>query len=148
MPASASPATPGYSGRTLGQKMGLDRGNLRLGVVRAPEAYADWLSEVWGSLTVTEVKNSNALTSRAYDIVHMFTYERSQLESDLAHSLAACVEPKGALWISWPKKTSPLFVDVTEDTLREVVLPTGWVDVKVAAISDQWSGLKFLRRKK
>ncbi len=52
------------------------------------------------------------------------------------------------LWVSWPKKSSALFVDLTEDGLREVILPSGWVDVKVCAVDADWSGLKFLKRKK
>ena len=51
------------------------------------------------------------------------------------------------IWISWPKKTSPLFRDLTEDGVRELMLPTGWVDVKVCAVDADWSGLKFLRRR-
>lgn len=51
------------------------------------------------------------------------------------------------MWVSWPKKSSPLYWDLTEDMLREVILPTGWVDVKVCAVDPDWSGLKFLRRK-
>ena len=59
----------------------------------------------------------------------------------------AAVRPGGMLWVSWPKKASPLFRDLTEDGLREILLPTGWVDVKVCAVSADWSGLKFLRRR-
>ena len=55
--------------------------------------------------------------------------------------------PGGMIWVSWPKKASKLFIDLTEDGLREVLLPTGWVDVKVCAVDADWSGLKFLRRK-
>ena len=54
----------------------------------------------------------------------------------------------GMLWVSWPKKSSELFQDLTEDTLREVILPTGWVDVKVCAVDSDWSALKFLKRRK
>jgi hypothetical protein len=140
------PSTAGYSGRTLGQKMGLDKGPLRLGAVRAPGEYAGWLVDVWEPLSVTHVTAAKKLKARSQDVVHMFTYDRSQLETDIAAALAACAEPNGALWISWPKKTSRMFVDLTEDTLRELILPMGWVDVKVAAVSDHWSGLKFLRR--
>ena len=57
------------------------------------------------------------------------------------------VDTGGMLWISWPKKSSSLFVDLTEDDLRDVVLKTNWVDVKVCAVDADWSGLKFLRRK-
>lgn len=146
-PKPVRPAIVGYSGRTLGQKIGLDKGPLRLGAVRAPAEYADWLSDVWEPLTVTQVTAATKLKTGSYDVVHMFAYDRSQLDADIVDAIAACAEPKGALWISWPKKSSQLFVDVTEDTLREVILPMGWVDVKVAAVGAQWSGLKFLRRK-
>jgi hypothetical protein len=57
------------------------------------------------------------------------------------------VRDGGTLWISWPKKSSPLFVDLTDNGIRDLVLPTGFVDVKVAAIDENWSGLKFLRRR-
>ena len=52
------------------------------------------------------------------------------------------------LWVSWPKESSALFKDLTEDQLRELILPLGWVDVKVCAVDADWSGLKFVRKKK
>ncbi|MEO1172009.1 MAG: hypothetical protein AAFX94_08145, partial [Myxococcota bacterium] len=56
------------------------------------------------------------------------------------------VKEGGSFWVSWPKKSSPLFVDLTEDQLREVFLPLKWVDVKVCAVDADWSGLRFVRR--
>ena len=142
------PSTVGYSGRTLAQKLGLDKPSLHVAVVRPPTAYRDWLSDVWNGLDVTETGSSKTLTDGGpFDVIHLFTYDRSQLDADITGALAAAAAPKGAVWISWPKKTSTLFVDITEDTLREVILPLGWVDVKVSAVSPDWSGLKFLRRK-
>ena len=55
--------------------------------------------------------------------------------------------PDGTLWISWPKRASGVPTDVNENVLREVVLPTGWVDIKVAAIDETWSGLRFALRR-
>ena len=55
--------------------------------------------------------------------------------------------PRGMLWVSWPKKSSGQFVDLTEDGVRAVLLPEGWVDVKVCAVDATWSGLKFLERR-
>jgi hypothetical protein len=79
-------------------------------------------------------------------IVHAFVRDRAELDG-MAGRLTGLPGPGGALWISWPKKTSPLFRDLTEDGIRDVLLPTGWVDVKVCAVDADWSGLKFLRRR-
>ncbi|MEL7313284.1 MAG: DUF3052 domain-containing protein, partial [Pseudomonadota bacterium] len=72
---------------------------------------------------------------------------RRALDNKIEQALTK-VADGGMLWISWPKKSSPMFKDLTEDQLREVILPTGWVDVKVCAVDADWSGLKFVRRKK
>lgn len=77
--------------------------------------------------------------------IHFFTVSRDALEHRLPTLLRA-LDPAGALWISWPKKASGVPTDITEDTVRAVALPTGLVDVKVAAIDDVWSGLKLVRR--
>ena len=132
------PAPVGYSGKPLIQKLGLKDGQT-LKPVRAPEGYADWIE----ALPLGAVVDVDAAVA---DLVHLFVSDRDGLERGAAPALAA-VRPGGMLWVSWPKKTSPLFRDLTEDGLREVLLPTGWVDVKVCAVSADWSGLKFLRRK-
>ena len=80
------------------------------------------------------------------DIVHAFFRTRTELDARAA-PLITLPAAGGMIWISWPKKSSPLFRDLTENGLREVLLPTGWVDVKVAAVDADWSGLKFLRRR-
>ena len=74
-----------------------------------------------------------------------YVYSRAALEA--AAPVVTAAAQGAALWVSWPKKASKLFIDLTEDGLREVLLPTGWVDVKVCAVDADWSGLKFLRRK-
>ncbi len=132
------PAPVGYSGKPLIQKLGLKDGQT-LKPVRAPEGYADWIEP----LPLGAVVDVDAAVA---DLVHLFVSDRDGLERGAAPALAA-VRPGGMLWVSWPKKTSPLFRDLTEDGLREVLLPTGWVDVKVCAVSADWSGLKFLKRK-
>jgi hypothetical protein len=132
------PAPVGYSGKPLIQKLGLKEGQT-LKPVGAPEGYTDWIAP----LPAGAVVDADAVLA---DLVHLFVADRTALERGTAAALAA-VRPGGMLWVSWPKKASPLFRDLTEDGLREVLLPTGWVDVKVCAVSADWSGLKFLRRK-
>jgi hypothetical protein len=71
-------------------------------------------------------------------------------KEDLAKRLTTLrksIDPKGFVWVSWPKKSAKVATDVTEDTIRELALPQGWVDVKVCAVSDVWSGLKLVVRK-
>ena len=80
------------------------------------------------------------------DVVHLFCHDRRQLEKDLRPALD-CVAPGGMLWVSWPKKTSPLHRDLNGNDVRALVLPTGWVDVKVCAVDQDWSALKFLKRR-
>jgi len=80
-----------------------------------------------------------------FPFIQFFTRSRSLLETKLGMLLGA-LEPDGALWISWPKKASGVPTDMTEDVVRAVALPTGLVDVKVAAVDEVWSGLKLVRR--
>lgn len=79
------------------------------------------------------------------DIVHAFVTRRTQLEERLGE-LQARVREGGQLWVSWPKRASGVATDLTEEALRDVVLPTGWVDTKVCAVDNTWSALKFMRR--
>jgi hypothetical protein len=88
-----------------------------------------------------------APASGSFDFIHLFVRDTAALARDLPR-----LEPRlaagGMIWVSWPKKTSPLFKDLTEDGVRKVCLPLDWVDVKVCAVDADWSGLKLLRRKK
>ncbi len=77
--------------------------------------------------------------------IHFFTADRALLERQLP-ALLRTLAPDGAVWVSWPKKASGVPTDMTEDVVRAVALPTGLVDIKVAAIDDVWSGLKLVRR--
>ncbi len=80
------------------------------------------------------------------DLVHLFITERAMLTKE-AQRLRELLMPDAVLWISWPKKTAKVATDITEDVIREVVLPMGWVDVKVCAVDAVWSGLKLVVRK-
>ena len=88
-------------------------------------------------------RKSNART--AIDFVQFFTTEKRELERRF-EKLARALSPAGMLWISWPKQASGVATDLTEDVIRVIGLAHGPVDVKVAAVDDMWSGLKFVRR--
>jgi hypothetical protein len=144
MPAAKSKsiraiATPGYSGKPLWQKLGLKPG-LRVWLRNAPEDY--WALCGFDAASIETV----AATARSMDFGHVFATSRSVLARELpaaAHKLDA----GGMLWISWPKKSSDVTSDVSEGTLRELGLPLGLVDVKVCAVTEIWSGLKFVWRR-
>jgi hypothetical protein len=78
--------------------------------------------------------------------IHLFVSERKMLEKELK-GLRKLVANTGTLWVSWPKKSSGVATDVTEDVIREVALPLGFVDVKVCAVDETWSGLKLMIRR-
>jgi hypothetical protein len=84
--------------------------------------------------------------SRQTDIVHLFSDRKARLKAEIG-TLRKSIKSDGAIWVSWPKKASKVPTDVTEDTIRELALPLGLVDVKVCAVSDVWSGLKLVIRK-
>ncbi len=128
----------GYSGRPLVDKLGIKPGT-RIAILNAPRGYRATL----GSLPPGVVVASAARGT--FPFIQFFTRSRSLLETKLGMLLGA-LEPDGALWISWPKKASGVPTDMTEDVVRAVALPTGLVDVKVAAVDEVWSGLKLVRR--
>lgn len=130
------PQTHGYSGKPLFQKLGMKPGMSVL-PINPPEHYSDLVS---GAEGVTYATTGPA------DLVHLFCANRAELTASVGLAMAQIAEG-GMLWVSWPKKSSKMFIDLTEDDLRTVILPTGWVDVKVCAVDGDWSGLKFLKRK-
>jgi hypothetical protein len=83
---------------------------------------------------------------KATGIVHVFATERAKLEKAIRAALAK-LPPDGVIWASWPKKSSKVPTDITEDTVREIALPLGLVDVKVCAVDAVWSGLKLVIRR-
>ncbi|MEL7296636.1 MAG: DUF3052 domain-containing protein [Pseudomonadota bacterium] len=132
-----APTTAGYSGKPLFQKLGIKPG-MRCKPMLAPAHYGELLTGIEGATVSSRLRSA--------DVVHLFCRTKSVLVKQIDAALARVV-PGGMLWISWPKKSSPLYKDLTEDDLRTIVLPLGWVDVKVCAVDNDWSGLKFMRRK-
>ena len=142
MSTTPSPApTAGYSGTPLAKKLGLREGQV-VCCIDAPAALREWHAPLPPGLRfIAKPKPTSAV-----DLVHAFFTERAAL----AHSLAAwrkALRDDVVVWVSWPKKTARVPTDITEDVIRGVALPLGWVDVKVCAVSEVWSGLKLVVRK-
>lgn len=135
----------GYSGTPLAKKLGLRDGQRAL-FIDLPAGLSDLATSrqfVEASrVTVDQLGD----TARGYDFVHLFTTARAVLEG-LAQPLMNLIARDGMIWVSWPKKAAKVATDVTEDVIREVVLPLGLVDVKVCAVDEVWSGLKLVIRK-
>lgn len=142
--AETATSSVGYSGKPLGAKLGLKPGLVCL-VVGAPDHYGDLIGDYRDGLSMKFAKRS-PWHAGPFDLVHLFVPDSNTLQKNVDTAIGRLGEG-GMLWISWPKKSSPLFIDLTEDGIRDIVLTTGWVDVKVAAVDAVWSGLKFLKRR-
>ena len=130
--------TAGYSAKPAWQKLGLKPG-IRSRVEAAPDDYAAFVG--------IEESMLNRVGPRAsFDWVHLFCTDAAVLRKRLA-DLATKLPATGVAWVSWPKKSSGVATTITEDTIREVALPMGLVDIKVCAIDAIWSGLKLVSRK-
>ena len=129
----------GYSGTPLLKKLGIKEG-FTVQSVNAPDHYRELLGPLPASVRFV------ARATSATDFVHLFTTKRAQLSRLLA-SLRKTLGPEATVWVSWPKKAAGVPTEVTEETVREVALPLGWVDVKVCAVDETWSGLKLVIRK-
>ena len=142
---SPAAATTGYSGTPLPQKLGLKDGQRVLWISLPKE-----LKELRKSRNFVEIAEAGWETftdgDPGYDVIHGFTASRAVLEK-AAKKLMKQIDRDGTIWISWPKKASKVETDITEDVIRDVILPIGLVDVKVAAVSEIWSGLKLVIRK-
>jgi hypothetical protein len=139
MPSLANRA--GYSGTPLWRKLGFDADVMSV-VMGWPADYAGLI----GIPASPFVLPTDTLLPEGTRFLHLFTVHRAEMEAVLTgarHRLA----PAGMVWISWPKKASKVPTDITEDTIRSVCLPMGFVDVKVCAVTDIWSGLKLMIRK-
>lgn len=129
----------GYSGTPLAKKLGI-AADCRVVIRHAPGDYRQLVASLPpGVLIGSKVTSSTQL-------VHLFAVERLVLERELA-SIRTAIRPDGVVWVSWPKKASKVPTNITEDTVREVCLLLGFVDVKVCAVSAIWSGLKLVIRK-
>lgn len=132
-------ASSSYSGTTLPRKLGFKPG-ARVALLRAPEGFASTLGALPDGVRVTDRAHG------PLDVVVFFTTERRMLERRLP-ALMAALEPAGRLWIAWPKRASKVATDMTEDVVRELALPLGLVDNKVAALDATWSGLQLVIRR-
>ena len=129
--------TAGYSGTPLAKKLSLKPGLIVW--------WLDMPASVQAEIGDTGARKVTA-PCPGLDAAHLFVTERAVMErhlTDLRHTIA----PAGFVWISWPKKASKVPTDITEDTIRAVCLPMGWVDVKVCAADANWSGLKLMIRR-
>ena len=132
-----SPA--GYSGTPLARKLGIGERH-RIFTVDAPTRYRDLLEPLPASVEFA------SKLDRAIDVVHVFASDRAVLARTLP-ALRKELAPLTTVWVSWPKKAAKIATDITEDTIRDLALPLGFVDVKVCAIDETWSGLKLVVRK-
>lgn len=132
----------GYSGTPLPKKLGL-KPELAALFVNLPDDLAHLVDDL---PLVHCIGNIAETDGRELDYIHVFETDRARLEEN-ALRLKSMLKPTGMLWISWPKKASKVPTSITEDVLRTIFLPTGLVDVKVCAVTDVWSGLKFMIRK-
>jgi hypothetical protein len=130
----------GYSKRTLIDKLGIKSGH-KLILIGAPAGYNQTLG-----VLPQDVTQAKALRGE-FDVIHYFTTSRTDFERKFP-ALKEHLHKQGMLWISWPKGASKLKTDLNENIIREIGLANGLVDVKVAAIDDDWSGLKFVYRLK
>jgi hypothetical protein len=129
----------GYSGTPLAQKLGI-KPQMTVIRINAPANYRKLLGQIADDVNFSD-KIKNAST-----FVHIFTKSRGELEKRLS-VLRKKIADTGTVWVSWPKRSCGVPTDVTEDVVRAVALPLGFVDVKVCAIDETWSGLKLMVRR-
>lgn len=130
----------GYSGTPLVKKLGIKDG-FRAALVGAPVGFQNELIDLPGTVKfVTSIEEQ-------LDFIIFFTKTRAELTRNFSR-LAAKLTPTGMLWIAWPKRTSGVESDLSDNSVREIGLDGGLVDVKVCAVNEIWSGLKFVIRVK
>ncbi len=130
---------PGYSATPLAKKLGFkSNGEVFLG--NAPVDYQKWIDPLPEGIRFVQK------ASKSTDVIHHFATSRSELTKALK-SYRKKIKPDAIIWVSWPKKAAKVNTDVTEDVIRDVALPMDYVDIKVCAVSEIWSGLKLVIRK-
>ena len=135
--ANSSPA--GYSGTPLARKLGIKEGS-QVFVLGAPAGYRKLLEPLPPDVVF------QSAAGKTTDIAHVFVTQASELKKQLS-TLRKKLKPDAPVWVSWPKKSSKVATDITEDTIRALALPMGFVDIKVCAVDEVWSGLKLVVRK-
>jgi hypothetical protein len=129
----------GYFGTPLAQKLGI-RPAMTVTVINQPANYRQLLGEAADGVELSDRTTTDS------SFVHLFTPRRSELEKQLSQ-LRKKIPDTATIWVSWPKKSAGVPTDVTEDVVRAVALPLGFVDIKVCAIDETWSGLKLMVRR-
>lgn len=129
----------GYSSTPLPQKLGIKPGTIVV-AIDPPDNYRKLLEEIPSGVNFATRPVGNT------KFVHLFVKERRVLGSRL-QSLRQKIAEDAAVWVSWPKKSAGVATDITEDVIRAVALPLGFVDIKVCAIDETWSGLKLMIRR-
>jgi hypothetical protein len=132
-------AGAGYSGTPLPQKLGIKAG-MTLHVMDAPMDYATLIAPMGRKVAFA------TRLSKDVELLHAFVTRKGRLE-DVLDRARAGLGPDAVVWISWPKKAANVPSEITEDTIRDMALPLGFVDVKVCAVDNTWSGLKLVVRK-
>lgn len=128
----------GYSGTPLAAKLGIKPG-MAVRAVNAPKDYAKLLAPLPDGARI-------AKSGGGAGLVHHFATRSAELAVALRNYRRQLGDDT-PVWVSWPKKAAKVGTDITEDTIRRLALPLGWVDIKVCAVSDTWSGLKLVVRK-
>jgi hypothetical protein len=129
----------GYSGKPLAQKLAIKPG-MTVVTINEPPNYRTLLDPAANDV------NFASRIGNGCDFVHFFTTRRSELQKQLKR-LRRKITDAGVVWVSWPKKSAGVQTDVTEDVIRAIALPLGFVDLKVCAIDETWSGLKLMIRR-
>ncbi len=133
-----TPATAGYSGTPLVKKLGI-KGGARFQLVNAPPGFDRTLGEL--------PADARESTRGTLDFAMVFVRRQAELRKEFPR-LRDRLESNGMLWVAWPKKAAKVETDVSENLVREFGLAAGLVDVKICAVDETWSGLKFVRRLK
>jgi Protein of unknown function (DUF3052) len=130
---------PGYSGTPLAKKLGI-KDNFRAALLHVPDEVK---TELRDALAKCRIQSLRGQTGADLDFIFLFTKSRAGLELELMPA-AKALAPAGMLWISWPKKSSGVATDLSDGVVRQSGLDAGLVDIKVCAVSEVWSGLKFV----
>jgi hypothetical protein len=133
--------TSGYSGTPLPKKLGI-KVDMSVVLLHAPDDFTEILGPLPDNVRILHTQRG----VRHPEMIIAFVTQRAQLEKDVGRWVAG-LPPEGVLWVAWPKKASQVPTEMTDGVVREIVLRTGWVDIKVCAIDPTWSGLKFMLRK-
>jgi hypothetical protein len=136
---SAAPATAGYSGTPLSKKLGIKAAS-RVCLISAPSGFRALLDPLPDGVRFQRRAGADT------DVAHVFVTREEDLAGAL-HTLRGALGPEAAVWVSWPKKASKVPTTVSEDVVRRLALPLGFVDVKVCAVDDVWSGLRLVVRR-